>query len=182
MEVTGVLAAGESSAAMAYIKARRGISPRQTKLILLIFMLAVGVPVGAWASGSWLDAMLPVEFAIVGLIVGALVVQHVAGPLMRKALTKRGQAYEQQLTLRLTPEGIVYDLVDLTMIARWSCVTDLYQTKKYWVFLVQSSAMVLPRRFFATREDELNFIAQAMSQMPAAAQVRSPDAARLLRT
>ncbi|MDH7640522.1 hypothetical protein [Sphingomonas oryzagri] len=105
---------------MAYIKARRGVSPRQTKLILLIFMLAVGVPVGAWASGSWLDAGLSVEFAVVGLIVGALVVQRIARSLMRKALTERGQAYEQRLTFRLAPEGIVYDLTDLTMTARWS--------------------------------------------------------------
>lgn len=182
MKASGVLAAGESSAAMAYVKARRGLSPRQAKLILAICMLAVGVPVGAWSSGSWLDAALPVEFAVVGLFVGALVVQHVGGRLMRKALTERGQAYEQQLTVHLTPEAIVYDLADLTMTARWSCVTDLYQTRKYWVFLVQSSAMVLPRRFFANREDELNFIAQAMSRMPAAAQERSPDATRLLRT
>jgi hypothetical protein len=182
VEVRGVLAAGESSAAMVYIKARRGLSPRQIKLILLIFMLAGGIPVGAWATGSWQDAALAVEFAIVGLIVGTLVVQRIAGPLMRKALTDRGQSYEQQLTFRLTSEGIIYDLADLTMAARWSCVTDLYQTRKYWVFLVQSSAMVLPRRFFATRDDELKFIAQAMSQMPAAAQERSPDATRLLRT
>ena len=182
MEVAGVLTAGESSAAMAYIKARRGLSPRQTKIILLIFMLAVGVPIGAWVSGSWLNATLSVEFAMVGLIIGALVVQRISGPLMRKALTERGQAYEQQLTFRLTPEGIVYDLTDLTIAARWSCVTDLYQTRKYWVFLVQSSAMVLPRRLFTAREDELNFIARAVSQMPAAAQERSPDATKLLRT
>lgn len=104
------------------------------------------------------------------------------GTLIRKALTERGQAYEQQLTFRLTPEGIVYDLTDLTMVARWSCVTDLYQTRKYWVFLVQSSAIVLPRRLFTAREDELNFIARAVSQMPAAAQERSPDATKFLRT
>lgn len=66
---------------------------------------------------------------------------------MRKALAKRGQAYEQPLSLRLTPEALVYDLGDLTMTANWRCVTDLFQTRKYWVFLVQSSAMVLPRRF-----------------------------------
>lgn len=121
------------------------------------------------------------EFAVVGLIVGALVVQRIGPRLMRKALAERGQAYEQQLTVYLTPEAIVYDLVDLTMTARWSSVTDLYQTRKYWVFLVQSSAMVLPRRFFATREEELRFIAEAISRMPAAAQERSPDATKLLR-
>ena len=182
MEATGVLAAGESSAAMAYIKARRGLSPRQTMLILLICMCALGVPVGIWTSSSWLNAVLPVEFAIVGLIVGALIVRRASAPLMRKALTARGQTYEQQLNLRLAPEAIVYDLADLTMTARWSCVTDLYLTRKYLVFLVQSSAMVLPRRFFATREDERDFIAQAMSLMPAAAQRRSPDAAKVLKT
>lgn len=182
MEATGVLAAGESSAALAYIKARRGLSPRQTMLILVICMCALGIPVGAWTSSSWLDAVLPVEFAIVGFIAGALIVRRASVPLMRRALIERGQTYEQQLTLRLTPEAIVYDLADLTMIARWSCVTDLYRTRKYWVFLVQSSAMVLPRRFFATREDEREFIAQAMSLMPATAQDRSPDAAEVLKT
>lgn len=182
VETTGVLAAGESSAAMAYIKARRGLSPRQTMLILVICMCALGVSVGAWTSGSWLDAVLPVEFAIVGLMVGGLIVRLASAPLMRRALTEGGQTYEQQLTLRLTPEAIVYDLADLTMIPRWSCVTDLYLTRKYWVFLVQSSAMVLPRRFFATREHKRNFIAQAMSLMPSAAQDRSPDAAKVLKT
>ena len=182
MEASGVLAAGESSAAMAYIKARRGVSPRQTKSILLICMLGVGIPLGAWSSGSWLDAALSVEFAVFGLIVGSLVIQRIGPRLMRKALAERGQAYEQQLTVHLTPDAIVYDLADLTMTARWSYVTDLYRTRKYWVFLVQSSAMVVPRRFFANREEELRFIAQAMSRMPAAAQERSPDARRLLRT
>jgi len=111
--------------------------------------------------------------------VGVLIVQRLAGPLLRKALVQRGQAYEQVLTFRLTPEALVYDLADVTMIARWACVTDLYQTRKYWVFLVQSSAMVLPRRFFATPEAERDFIGEAMSRMPAAAQARSPDAVRV---
>jgi hypothetical protein len=99
---------------------------------------------------------------------------------MRKALAERGQAYEQSLTLRLTPEALVYDLADLTMTARWPCVTDLYQTRKYWVFLVQSSAMVLPRRFFITPEAERDFIVEAMARMTDAARARSPDAARVV--
>lgn len=181
MEATGILAVGESATAMAYIKARRGVSPRQMKAIFLICMLAVGIPLGAWASGSWLAATLSVEFALVGAGAGMLIIQKLAGPSMRKALAERGQAYEQVLTLRLTPEALVYDLADLKMIARWPCVTDLYRTRKYWVFLVQSSAMVLPRRFFAAPEAEHDFIAEAMSRMTDAARARSPDAARLAR-
>jgi len=100
---------------------------------------------------------------------------------MRKALIDRGQSYEQQLTLSLTPEALVYDLVDLTVTARWPCVTDLYQTRKYWVFLVQSSAMVLPRRFFTTPQNEREFIADAMSRMTEAARARSPDALKVIR-
>jgi len=99
---------------------------------------------------------------------------------MRKALAKRGTAYEQSLTFRLTSEAIVYDLGDLTMTARWPCVTDLYQTRKYWVFLVQSSAMVLPRRFFATLEAERDFIIEVTSRMTDAARARSPDVARFV--
>lgn len=180
MEATGVLAVGESTTALAYIKARRGLSPRQVKVILMVCILAVGIPVGAWTSGSWLAAAMSVEFAVLGLGVGLLVIQMLAGPSMRKALAKRGQAYEQSLTLRLTPEALVYDLADMTMTARWPCVTDLYQTRKYWVFLVQSSAMVLPRRFFTTPQAERDFIAEAMSRMTDAARARSPDATRVI--
>jgi hypothetical protein len=176
MEATGTLAAGESSAAMAYIKARRGLSPRQMKAILLVCMLAVGIPVGAWASGSWLAATLSVEFAILGLGAGLLLVQRLAGPSMRRALAERGQAYEQSLTLRLTSEALVYDLGDLTVTARWPCVTDVYKTRKYWVFLVQSSAIVLPRRFFTTAKAECDFIVEATSRLTDAARARSPDA------
>jgi hypothetical protein len=108
-----------------------------------------------------------------------LIIQMLIGPSMRKALAERGQAYEQPLTLRLTPEALVYDLGELTMTARWPCVTDLYRTRKYWVFLVQSSAMMLPRRFFATPEAERDFIAAATLRMTDAARARSPDATKL---
>ena len=180
MEASGVLAVGETTAAMAYVKARRGVSPRQMKAILLFCMLAVGIPSGAWASGSWLAAAVTVELTILGLGVGIVIAQRLAEPSMRKALAERGQAYEQPLTLRMTPEILVYDLADLKMNARWSCVTDLYQTRKYWVFLVQSSAMVLPRRFFKTAEAEQDFIAEAMSRMTDAARARSPDATKFV--
>lgn len=180
MEAKGVLVAGESTAALAYIKARRGVSPRQMKVTLLVCMLAVGIPVGAWASGSWLAAAISVEFACIGLVVGLLIIQRLTGPAMRKALAERGQAYEQALALHLTPQGLVYELADLTMTARWPCVTDLYRTRKYWVFLVQSSAMVLPRRFFATPEAEHDFIVEAMSRMTDEARARSPDAVRIV--
>ncbi|WP_235524908.1 YcxB family protein [Caulobacter sp. Root1455] len=165
---------------MAYIKARWGVSPRQMKFILVVCMLAIGIPVGAWASGSWSAAAMSVEFAVVGLGVGLVAIQWLVGPSMRKALAARGQPYEQSLTLRVTAEALVYDLADLTLTARWPCVTDLYQTRKYWVFLVQSSAMVLPRRFFTTPDAERDFIAEAASRMTEAARARSPDATRLV--
>jgi len=180
MEATGVLAVGESTAASAYIKGRRGVSPRQTAAILLVCTLAVGIPVGAWGSGSWLSATLSAEFAIIGFGAGVMIIRRLTSLSVRKALVERGQAYEQPLTLCLTSDAIVYDLADLTMTARWPCVTDLYQTRKYWVFLVQSSAMVLPHRFFATPEAERDFIIEAMSRMSEAARARSPDAARIV--
>lgn len=180
MEASGILAVGEGNAAMAYVKARRGVSPRQVKAILVACMAAVGIPLGAWVSGSWLTATISVESVLAGLLVGVLVVQGLAGPTMRKALAERGQKHELALTFRLTPEALVYDLDDVTMTARWPCVTDLYQTRKHWVFLVQSSAMVLPRRFFATPGAEREFVAEAMSRMTDAARARSPDAVRFI--
>ncbi|WP_246263384.1 YcxB family protein [Caulobacter soli] len=146
--------------------------------ILLVCMLALGVPIGGWVSGAWFTAMISAEFAIAGLIVGSFISRVLAGPTLRKALAARGQGHQLPLTLRLTPEALVYDLVDLTTTARWASVTDLYQTRKHWVFLVQSSALVLPRRFFATPEAEREFIAEALSRMTDAARARSPDASR----
>ena len=180
MEATGVLAVGETTIAMAYIKGRRGVSPRQIKSILLGCMLAIGIPAGAWASGSWVAALASVEFAVVGFGVGLLLVKRLSGPSMRKALVERGQAYEQPLRLHLTTDALVYDLGDLTMNASWRCVTDLFETRKYWVFLVQSSAMILPRRFFRTPEAEHQFIAEALSRMTEAARARSSRAARAI--
>ncbi len=180
MEATGVLAIGESTAAMAYVKARRGLSPRQTYLILLVCMSAVGISLAAWSSGSWITAMVSVESAVVGLALGLLIVRGLTGPATRKALSERLQKHELALTVRLTPEALVYDLTDLIMTAAWPCVTDLYRTPKHWVFLVQSSSMVLPRRFFGTPEAERDFIAQAVSRMTDAARARSPDAVKAI--
>jgi len=42
--------------------------------------------------------------------------------------------------------------------------------------------MVVPRRFFTTSEAEREFIVEVMSRMTDAAQARSPDAAKLVRT
>lgn len=143
-------------------------------------MLAVGIPMGAWLSGSWFAAMVSVDFTIIGLAVGGLIIQRAIGPTLRKAPAQRGQAYEQALTFRLTDDTLAYDLDDVTMAARWACVTDLYRAPKHWVFLVQSSAMVLPRRFFATAEAERAFIAEALSRMTEPARARSPDATKFV--
>jgi len=179
MEVSGVIAAGESSAAMAYVKGRRGLSPRQVKAILFGCIWAVGWPLAAWMSDSWFAALASVEGVCIGLGVGVVLIQLLARPAMRRALAQRGQAYEQALTFRLTAEGLAFDSGDLAMTAHWSCVTDLYRTRKYWVFLVQSSAMVLPRRFFASPDAERAFVAEALSRMTGAARARSPEAVRI---
>jgi hypothetical protein len=67
MEAAGVLAVGESTTAMAYVKGRRGVSPRQVKAVLLVCMLGIGIPAARWLSGSWLTATLSVECALIGL-------------------------------------------------------------------------------------------------------------------
>ena len=110
MKAKRIIAAGENTAAMAYIKVRRGLSLRQMKVILLVSILVVAILVGAWASGSWPAAILSTEFAIFGLGMGLPIIRALSGPSMRKALAKRGIAYEHPLTLRLTHEALVYDL------------------------------------------------------------------------
>ena len=179
MEASGLMSVGEPAAALAYVKARRGLSPRQVKAILLSCMLALGIPVALWFSETWLDAVVAVEATIGGLILGIVLVHLLSGPAMRKAFALRGQGHKLPLTLRLKPDALVYELGAMTTTSPWSSVTDLYQTQKHWVFLVQSSAMVLPRRFFPSPEAERAFIVEALSRMPEAARARSPDATRV---
>lgn len=176
MEVSGVIQAGESAAALGAIKGRRGLSPRWARVILLLPIMAVAIPINAWITGSLTKGAGVVECVIISAFAGGLIVRGLAPPMMRQALARRDQAFDQALTVRLTPQAVVYDLDHLVMTADWACVTDLYRTKRYWVFLVQSSAMVLPRRLFATAQDEARFIAQAVSFMTPAARARSPDA------
>lgn len=177
--VTGMLEAGETTRALAYVKGRNGLSPRWRLVMLLCSMIAVGVPVGKLVSGSWLSALLTVEFTIVGLIGGALLFERVWIRTMRKALVERGQPTETRLTFRLAPDGPAYDLEALVMTARWDAVTDLFRTRHHWIFLAQGGAMVLPRRFFATPEAERAFIAAAVARMSEPARGRSPDAVAL---
>lgn len=164
---------------MAYIKGRRGISPRQIYTVLLIVMLGTGISAGVWVSGSWIAAIVTAEFTFVGLVIGGLIIRRLIASSLRRALVQRGIAVEQQVTFRITADTLVYEQKDFMTTANWSCVTDMYRTRKYWVFLVQSSAFVLPRRFFATSEAERDFIAKAIAHMTDAARARSPDAAKI---
>jgi hypothetical protein len=176
MEVSGTIRAGESAAAMGAIKARRGLSPRQARWIVIALIVIIGIPSDAWITHSWSKGAACVEVIVITTFCAGLIVQALTTPTLRKALAARGQAFEQAMTLRLTPDAVSWDLGDLTMTATWPCVTDVYRTKQYWVFLVQSSAMILPRRFFATPQAEALFIAEAASRLTPAARARSPDA------
>lgn len=175
MQASGILKIGETTTALAYVKGRRGISPRQVKLILILCMTLIGLPAGAWASGSWVAAAVSVECAIIGLGVGVLLATRLIGPSGRKALAERGQPCEHSFTLRLSADALTYELGNLTMTARWPDVTDLYRTRRYWVFLIQNTAVVLPRRVFATEQAEHAFITEAASWMTTDARARSPD-------
>jgi len=176
MEATGTIRVGESAAALAYIKGRRGVSPRQSKAVLVLCMVATGVPVAIWAANSWMFGLIAVEAVLAGLVVGLFAIQALMGPSLRKALAARGQSETLAMSLRLSADGLVQDLGDVVLSARWACVTDVFRTRKYWVFLVQSSAIVLPRRFFATPEAERAFLAEVVARMPETARARSGDA------
>ncbi|MEN3749627.1 YcxB family protein [Sphingomonas sp. HF-S3] len=179
MEVSGVLVAGESTRTLAYIKGRNGLSPRWRTIIILCSMVAIGLPVGILVSPSWVDALLIVEFTFLGAIAGGLLAQRLWFSTMCKALVERGQAVEATLAFRLSVDGLSYGYENVTMTARWPALTDVFRTRDHWVFLVQGTAMVLPRRFFATPEAERAFIAAAVARMSEPARGRSPDAAAL---
>ncbi|WP_313454180.1 YcxB family protein [Brevundimonas sp.] len=179
MEVSGVLKGGETTAALAYIKARRGLSPRQIKLGLVVCLLAVVVVCMMGVFGWWYGAVVAAAAAAMGLFVGLVFLQLISKPAYKRALAARRVSYDLPLRLRLAPEHLIHEMGDVTQSARWLSVTDLYRTRHHWVFLVQHGAMVLPRCFFDTPEAESVFIAHALTAMTDEARARSPDAAKV---
>jgi hypothetical protein len=94
----------------------------------------------------------------------------------RGAFLRKSQPLDLPLRVQLTPEHLVYELGDTVSYAKWRCVTEVFRSHDYWIFVVQGSGVFAPRRLFAGPADEHGFISEALSYMSVEARQRSAGA------
>jgi len=176
--VSGLLRVGEASLTVRTIAARQRGSMAYYYAILLALVVTgavVGYLVARYLFRT--DGALGVPFGFSGgAIAYLLVVRRVAMTRFRSRMVRKGHPPDLQLHMEITPEALLYNLGGIRQIADWSAVSELFESRGYWIFLVQSSPYFAPKRFFETVAAEKAFVASALAHMGDDARARSKTA------
>ena len=194
--VAGLLKIGEAQATMRSIGTRQRGATYSYSIVLVALTLlgaAAGVFVlnllphlldRAHLPSVWQPEPLLVIGA--GAICGAFVYQWVGKWMLvarfRKRLMDKGAPLNLQLRMEITPDALLYEVGDVQQIAKWSCVSEIFRSHDYWIFLAQSDPYFAPERFFTNEDAERAFVADALAHMNEAAQARSPEAVAFAKT
>jgi hypothetical protein len=148
----GEIVTGEARGAVRKIRSRQGNSVWRVLLVSVPFLLIL-------FGASWIVPLvgLPPEFDLtlsLLLLVGGLVgwvftIRFVAMKGFRDRLTANGLATTFPLRIEIDAEALRYIVGDVTTVAEWACVTEVFESAGYWVFLAQASPLFAPKRYFA---------------------------------
>jgi hypothetical protein len=184
MQVSGTLQVGEANATARSVGARQ----RGPALYFYGILLVFGA-LGALAGGLLAPRIADIATGdgafygfMAGILLYALTARRLTVYVFRRRFARKGLPQMLPLSLQITGEALIYELGDVRNVAKWRCVTEIFCSSGYWIFLVQSAPWFAPIRFFATRADERAFVAAALAQMSVEAQARSPDAAAFVKT
>lgn len=177
-QVSGDVRIGETASASWAISRIYGVG-------LLVSAAYVALLIAATTIlSSLLDGLPPALSGALQLPMLVLVVVGGAMGLIRyrqwsigRALKARGKTLVTPVTFTADDLGLGMDSPEAQMRLAWSAVTDLLRTKAHWVFVVGGMGYCLPRRFFASIEDERAFIRSAMARLSEGARERSGKAA-----
>ena len=180
--VSGEMQIGEASAYAAKVQ-QRLIGP-PTHLLLMIGIQFACALLGAVVellvrmasgnrSGGWIGFMIGL---LVGWWLGARACRWWSVRKFRNALAKRDFPNPWIPTISASAEGLTWSDPWSEQRWLWSGVTEVIETPRYWIFVVCTNGLFVPRRFFADIAHERAFLAKALSHMAAAAQARSRGA------
>ncbi len=169
--VSGLLKIGEANAACRDIGARQ----RGTAITYYVALVALGLGGAAIGYFAWApDRNLGAAVGwVCGAILYALTARRFTMMLFRRRLVEKGSPLNLPLGMEIAPDTLRYDVGDVQHIAKWSCVSELFRSHGYWIFLVQASPWIAPKRFFADGDAERAFIKDALAHMNEAARARS---------
>jgi hypothetical protein len=176
--VSGLLRVGEASPAVGSIAAR------QRGSVLSYYAILVGAIVAGGSCGNLFARFVAhsdVDFAtITGIVAGAVVYLFIARPLtvarFRSRMAQKGHPAFLHLEVEITPEALLYRIGDVRQSAPWSAVSELFESRGYWIFLVQSAPFFAPKRFFENVAAEKAFVSAALERLSEEARARSRQA------
>lgn len=176
--VSGLLRIGEATPTL------RSIGARQRGSVYFYYMIMFGMIAAGGVCGNILARYVghfDIEAAtIFGTTAGALAYVFVARRLttarFRSRMVEKGHPPLLQLEVEITPDAIRYKVGDIRHTAPWSAVSELFESRGYWIFLVQSSPFFAPKRFFESLPAEKAFLRAALERMTEDARGRSQEA------
>ncbi len=175
----GDLRVGEANSTMWHTRFRQAGLPWYLAAVFIIPLSAILTGLLSDAAGRAVGIELP-QAPLVGLALGLvpyfMVVRRLALSQFRGRMRARGLPLVFPMRLEVGPGGIVCDCGGVYQRAEWSCVTEVFQAKRYWVFLAQSTPIYAPIRMFADKAAERTFLEEALNYMSAPAQARSAKA------
>jgi len=179
----GELGVGEGSGSASRIRWRQAGPPWYWLALVVIPVFGVAGDILGESSVSVAGTSAGAYGGLVGLAIGYFTwmffYRRIAVKLFRRRFKRRGQPLVLPIRLEVRDDALIYDLGGVHQTIDWSCVTDLFPTKGYWVFLAQASPVFAPVRLFADAEAERSFVAAGLDRMTPAARQRSSKAVAL---
>jgi hypothetical protein len=113
---------------------------------------------------------------LIGWVIGLRLCQRLSATTYNRVLDAGGMPLQNVFRAILSPDGVTLKGERQTFFGAWVSVSDLMLIDAYWAFVCDGMGLFVPRRFFATPEQERVFLAEALSFMTDRARGRSPDA------
>lgn len=150
-------------------------------------LVAVVVPFALVLSG-WtlpppiLSILLPaieVVSAITGLWIGSAQANRRYVSRYLDRLIERGHPRDADFTFQLTPASLSISGGGISHVVEWSAFLEVGAAPHHWLLITGPVSFILPKRAFATVQDERSFVAGILQNMTSEARSRSAEARAL---
>ena len=176
--VSGLLRVGEATPTV------RSIGARQRGPVAFYYAILVGAVVLGGLCGNLFARFVThgdADFAtIMGVTAGAfaylLLARRLTVARFRARMVQKGHPPLLELDIEITPDALLYRIGDIRQSAPWRAVSEVFESRGYWIFLVQSAPFFAPKRFFENPAAEKAFMRAALERMSDEARSRSRQA------
>jgi len=155
------------------------VVPMLATLIPYIWAKVTGAPITAPAASYWgWVTLAQIGAAVFGWEVGMQLGQRRHYARYLDALAARGTPRRLVTRFRLMDEGLHVESDRASHLAHWPSLLQIEPAETHWLIQSDTLTIALPRRAFASPDDERSFIAGLLAHMTPAARERSAAAVK----